>query len=168
MDFKRTTMKIRFATKEDVPAILHLIKSIADYEKLLHEVTATEEILYDSLFVKQAAEVLLGEKDGKIIGFALFFHNFSTFTGKRGLYLEDLYMLPEYRHLGFGKQFFAELMKIARERNCGRMEWICLDWNTPAIQFYKENIGATSLDDWTLYRLSEEQLSNSFPNFVTF
>jgi GNAT superfamily N-acetyltransferase len=153
-------MKIRFATQEDVSAILHLIKSIADYEKLLHEVTATEEILYDSLFVKKAAEVLLGEEDGKIIGFALFFHNFSTFTGKRGLYLEDLYVFPEYRGQGYGKQFFAELMQIARERDCGRMEWICLDWNTPAIRFYKENIGAISLDDWTLYRLSEEQLKN--------
>jgi len=152
-------MKIRFSTKEDIPAILSLIKGIAEYEKLLHEVTATEEILHDSLFVKKAAEVLLGEKNGKIIGFALFFHNFSTFTGKRGLYLEDLYVLPEYRHLGFGKQFFSELMKIAQERNCGRMEWICLDWNTPAIKFYKEHLGAISLDDWTLYRLSEEKIN---------
>jgi len=151
-------MKIRFAQNEDVPTILNLIKGIAEYEKLLHKVTATEEILFDSLFVKNAAEVLLGEKDRKIIGFALFFHNFSTFTGKQGLYLEDLYVLPEYRHLGFGKQFFAELMKIARDRNCGRMEWICLDWNTPAIRFYKEYIGATSLDDWTLYRVNENKL----------
>jgi GNAT superfamily N-acetyltransferase len=145
-------MKIRFATKEDVPSILNLIKGIAEYEKLLNEVAASEEILYDSLFVKNAAEVLLGEHDGKIVGFALFFHNFSTFTGKRGLYLEDLYVLPEYRQLGFGKQFFSELMQIARQRDCGRMEWICLDWNTPAIQFYKEYIGAISLDEWTLYR----------------
>jgi len=152
-------MKIRFAQKEDTLAILNLIKGIAEYEKLLHEVTATEEILYDSLFEKKAAEVLLGEENGKIIGFALFFHNFSTFTGKRGLYLEDLYVLPEYRHQGFGKQFFAELMKIAQERNCGRMEWICLDWNTPAIQFYKEYIGAISLDDWTLYRLGESEIN---------
>ena len=151
-------MKIRFAQNEDVPTILNLIKGIAEYEKLLHKVTATEEILFDSLFVKNAAEVLLGEKDRKIIGFALFFHNFSTFTGKQGLYLEDLYVLPEYRHQGFGKQFFAELMKIARDRNCGRMEWICLDWNTPAIRFYKEYIGATSLDDWTLYRVNENKL----------
>jgi len=154
-------MKIRFATKEDTPAILHLIKSIADYEKLLHEVTATEEIVFDSLFVKRAAEVLLGEEDDKIIGFALFFHNFSTFTGKRGLYLEDLYVLPEYRGQGYGKQFFAELMQIARERDCGRMEWICLDWNTPAIRFYKENIGAIALNDWTLYRLSEKALQSA-------
>ena len=152
-------MKIRFAQKEDVSAILHLIKGIADYEKLLHEVTATEAILYDSLFVKKAAEVLLGEKDGEIIGFALFFHNFSTFTGKRGLYLEDLYVLPQYRHQGLGKQFFAELMKIAHERDCGRMEWICLDWNMPAIRFYKEYIRAISLDDWTLYRLGEKDIS---------
>jgi GNAT superfamily N-acetyltransferase len=151
-------MKIRFATKEDIPAILSLIKSIADYEKLLHEVTATEEILYDSLFVKKAAEVLLGEEDEKIIGFALFFHNFSTFTGKRGLYLEDLYILPEYRHHGFGKQLFTELKKIAKQRDCGRMEWICLDWNAPAIKFYTESLNALPMDEWTVYRLSERQI----------
>jgi len=151
-------MNIRFATKEDIPAILTLIKSIAEYEKLLHEVTATEEILYDSLFVKKSAEVLLGEKDGKIIGFALFFHNFSTFTGKRGVYLEDLFVLPEFRHQGFGKQFFAELIRIANERNCGRMEWICLDWNKPAIRFYTEYLNALPMDEWTVYRLSESQL----------
>jgi GNAT superfamily N-acetyltransferase len=151
-------MNIRFATKEDVSAILHLIKGIAEYEKLLHEVTATEEILYDSLFVRKAAEVLLGEHDGEIIGFALFFHNFSTFTGKPGLYLEDLYVLPQFRHQGFGKQFFAVLMQIAHQRDCGRMEWICLDWNAPAIQFYSERLGATPMDEWTVYRLSERQL----------
>jgi GNAT superfamily N-acetyltransferase len=151
-------MQIRFATKEDVPAILHLIKGIAEYEKLLHEVTATEEILYNSLFVRKSAEVLLGEHDGEIIGFALFFHNFSTFTGKPGLYLEDVYVLPQYRHQGFGKQFFAELMQIAHQRDCGRMEWICLDWNAPAIQFYTECLNATPMDEWTVYRLSEQQL----------
>jgi GNAT superfamily N-acetyltransferase len=151
-------MKIRFATKEDVPTILNLIKAIANYEKLLHEVTATEEILYDSLFVRKAAEVLLGEYDGKIIGFALFFHNFSTFTGKPGLYLEDLFVLPEYRHRGFGKQFFAELKQIACQRNCGRMEWICLDWNSPAIQFYTDFLNAVPMDEWTVYRLSEDKL----------
>jgi len=152
-------MFIRFATEKDIPVILHLIKSIADYEKLLHEVTANEEILYDSLFVKKSAEVLLGEKDGKTIGFALFFHNFSTFTGKRGLYLEDLFVFPEYRHQGFGRQFLLELMKIAKERNCGRMEWICLDWNTPAIQFYTERLKAQPMNEWTVYRLSEKQIS---------
>jgi len=154
-------MKIRFATKEDVPIILHLIKNIADYEKLLHEVTATEEILHDSLFVKKSAEVLLGERDGKVIGFALFFHNFSTFTGKRGLYLEDLFILPEYRHQGFGKQFFAELIKIAKDLDCGRMEWICLDWNTPAIQFYTKRLHAIPMNEWTVYRLSEEKLKKN-------
>jgi len=153
-----TFMKIRFATKDDVPVILNLIKGIAEYEKLLNEVTATEEILYDSLFVKKAAEILLGEIEGKVIGFALFFHNFSTFTGKRGLYLEDLFVLPEYRHSGFGKQFFSELLKIAKERECSRMEWICLDWNTPAIKFYTENLKAIPLDEWTVYRLSEKQI----------
>jgi GNAT superfamily N-acetyltransferase len=152
-------MIIRFATKDDVPAILNLIKGIAEYEKLLHEVTATEEILYNSLFVKKAAEVLLGEIDGIFIGFALFFHNFSTFTGKRGLYLEDLYVLPDYRHQGFGKQFFAKLFQIAQQRECGRMEWICLDWNTPAIDFYTKSLKAISMDEWTVYRLSEKQLT---------
>jgi GNAT superfamily N-acetyltransferase len=147
-------MTIRFASPQDIPEILNLIKGIADYEKLLHEVTATEEILYNSLFVKKAAEVLLGEFDGKVVGFALFFHNFSTFTGKHGLYLEDLFVLPEYRHRGFGKQFFAELKQIAQDRNCARMEWICLDWNAPAIQFYINSLKATPLDEWTVYRLS--------------
>ena len=151
-------MTIRFATQQDTPEILNLIKAIADYEKLLHEVTATEEILYDSLFARKAAEVLLGEYDGKVIGFALFFHNFSTFTGKPGLYLEDLFVLPEYRHRGFGKQFFSALKQLARDRNCGRMEWICLDWNAPAIQFYTESLKAVPMDEWTVYRLSEEKL----------
>jgi GNAT superfamily N-acetyltransferase len=153
-------MTIRFATVEDIPAILNLIKGIAEYEKLLQEVTATEEILYDSLFVKRTAEVILGEIDEKIIGFALFFHNFSTFTGKRGLYLEDLYILPEYRLQGFGKQLFTELIDIAKKRECARMEWICLDWNVPAIKFYTEHLNADPLSEWTVYRLSKEKIDS--------
>lgn len=153
-------MKIRFATPEDTSSILELIKAIAIYEKLLHAVEATVEILYDSLFVKKSAEVLLGEVDGKPIAFALFFHNFSTFTGKRGLYLEDIFVQPEYRNKGYGKLFFAELAKIAKERDCGRMEWICLDWNEPSIQFYKNRIGAIPLDEWTVYRVNAENFDN--------
>ena len=150
-------MTIRFATPADTNSILDLIKAIASYEKLLHAVEATEEILHDSLFVKKGAEVLLGEIDGKPIAFALFFHNFSTFTGKRGLYLEDIFVQPEYRNKGYGKLFFAELAKIAKERDCGRMEWICLDWNEPSIQFYKNRIGAIPLDEWTVYRVNAGQ-----------
>lgn len=150
-------MTIRFATPKDTNSILELIRAIASYEKLLHAVEATEEILHDSLFVKKSAEVLLGEIDGKPIAFALFFHNFSTFTGKRGLYLEDIFVQPEYRNKGYGKLFFAELAKIAKERDCGRMEWICLDWNEPSIQFYKNRIGAIPLDEWTVYRVNAGQ-----------
>ncbi len=153
-------MTIRFATPADTNSILDLIKAIASYEKLLHAVEATEEILHDSLFVKKGAEVLLGEIDGKPIAFALFFHNFSTFTGKRGLYLEDIFVQPEYRNKGYGKLFFAELAKIAKERDCGRMEWICLDWNEPSIQFYKNRIGAIPLDEWTVYRVNAGQFDN--------
>lgn len=153
-------MKIRFATPEDTSSILELIKAIAIYEKLLHAVEATEEVLYDSLFNKKSAEVLLGEVDGRPIAFALFFHNFSTFSGKRGLYLEDIFVQPEYRNKGYGKLFFAELAKIAKERDCGRMEWICLDWNEPSIQFYKNRIGAISLDEWTVYRVNAENFDN--------
>lgn len=151
---------IRLAEPKDVKTILHLIKGIAEYEKLLDQVEATEEILYDSLFVKKGAEVLLGELNNEPIGFALFFHNFSTFTGKRGLYLEDIFVLPEHRKNGYGKLFFAEMAKIAKERDCGRMEWICLDWNEPSIQFYKNRIGAIALDEWTVYRIQAHQFDD--------
>ncbi|HPE40904.1 MAG TPA: GNAT family N-acetyltransferase [Bacteroidales bacterium] len=153
-------LKIRLAEQKDVPTILELIRAIADYEKLLDQVEATEEILNDSLFVQKGAEVLLGELDGKPIAFALFFHNFSTFTGKRGLYLEDIFVQPEYRNRGYGKQFFSELARIAKERDCGRMEWICLDWNEPSIQFYKNRIQAIPLDEWTVYRVTKDQFDH--------
>lgn len=151
---------IRLAEPKDVKSILMLIKAIAEYEKLLDQVEANEEILYDSLFVKKGAEVLLGELDGEPIAFALFFHNFSTFTGKRGLYLEDIFVQPEYRNQGFGKQFFSALARIAKERDCGRMEWICLDWNEPSIQFYKNRIKAIPLDEWTVYRVTSDQFED--------
>lgn len=152
--------KIRLAEQKDVPTILELIRAIADYEKLLDQVEATEEILNDSLFIQKGAEVLLGELDGKPIAFALFFHNFSTFTGKRGLYLEDIFVQPEYRNRGYGKQFFSELAQIAKERDCGRMEWICLDWNEPSIKFYKNRIQAIPLDEWTVYRVTKDQFDH--------
>ena len=160
-------MKIRYATPQDTGTILQLIKAIAEYEKMLDCVEATEEILHDSLFIKKGAEVLLGELDGKAIGFALFFHNFSTFTGKRGLYLEDIFIQPEYRNNGYGKLFFAELAKIAKLRDCGRMEWICLDWNTPSIEFYKNRIKAIPLDEWTVYRVHAGQFDDVVTNCIT-
>jgi len=151
--------KIRFATAEDTALILRFIKGIAEYEKLLHEVEATEDILRDSLFVKKQAEVIIAEWKDIPVGFALFFHNFSTFTGKAGLYLEDLFVWPEYRGKGFGKALFTKLAEIAQERNCPRYEWICLDWNKPSIDFYL-SMGAKAMDEWTVYRLEGEKIDN--------
>lgn len=149
---------IRKAEREDVALILEFIKGIARYEKMEDEVEATTELLEQQLFDQKRAEVIFAVEDGKEIGFALFFHNFSTFVGKCGLYLEDLYVYPEYRGLGYGKALFLELVKIARERGCGRMEWVCLNWNQPSIDFYR-SMGAVSLDEWKTYRLTEEKLS---------
>lgn len=156
--------KLRFAKEEDIGLILKFIKELADYEKLLSEVVATEEILYDSLFIRKAAEVIIAEYDNKPIGFALFFHNFSTFLGKPGIYLEDLYIRPDMRGKGFGKTMLAYLAKLARDRNCGRFEWWCIDWNEPSINFYK-SIGAIPMDEWTVYRVDNEaliKLANEF------
>jgi GNAT superfamily N-acetyltransferase len=155
------TFTIRFATSEDTPIILNLIRSLAEYEKLSHQVVATVESLHKWLFVEKMAEVLIGEVNHQPIGFALFFYNFSTFLGKPGLYLEDLYIEPASRHLGYGKRFFTTLATIALERDCGRLEWACLDWNKPSIDFY-QSLGARPLADWTIYRLdvpSMEQLT---------
>ncbi|WP_129596214.1 GNAT family N-acetyltransferase [Anaerophilus nitritogenes] len=149
---------IRFANEKDTPMILNFIKQLADYEKLLHEVEATEAILHESLFVKNQAEVIIGEYYGKPVGFALFFHNFSTFLGKANLYLEDLFVQPEMRGNGFGKILLSFLAKISIERNCGRLDWWCLDWNTSSIEFYKE-MGAIPMDEWTVYRVQEQALS---------
>ncbi len=151
------TIIIRLAKEEDVALILDFIKRLAEYEKLAGEVVATEAVLYDSLFVKKAAEVLICEVDDKPAGFALFFHNFSTFIGKRGLYLEDLFVKPEMRGRGLGKLLLTALGKIANERDCGRMEWSCLDWNQPSIDFYRY-IGAVPMDGWTVYRLEGDTL----------
>lgn len=145
---------IRKAEREDAALVLEFIKGIAKYEKMENEVEATVELLEEQLFDKGRAEVIFAMEDGKEVGFALFFHNFSTFVGRSGLYLEDLYVYPEYRGKGYGKALFLELVRIANERKCGRMEWVCLNWNTPSIEFYR-SMGAVALDEWTTYRLTE-------------
>lgn len=149
--------QIRQARESDISTIFRFICELADYEKLSDDVTATEEVLFQSLFVKKQAEVLIAELDGKPVGFALFFHNFSTFKGRACLYLEDLYIKPDFRGKGFGKELFRTLAKIAVERNCDRFEWSVLDWNEPSIKFYKK-MGAFPMDDWTVYRLTGESL----------
>ena len=154
---KKTTI-IRKAVREDAALILEFIKGIAKYEKMENEVEATVELLEEQLFDKGSAEVIFAMEDGKEVGFALFFHNFSTFVGRAGLYLEDLYVYPEYRGRGHGKALFHELVRIAHERRCGRMEWVCLNWNKPSIDFYR-SMGAVPLDEWTTYRLTEDALA---------
>ena len=149
--------KIRLAEEKDTLLILQFIRELAAYEKLLHEVVATEEILRESLFQKRQAEVLIGEYDGKPVAFALFFHNFSTFLGKANLYLEDLYVREEYRGKGLGRILFRALAETALERGCGRLDWWCLDWNEKSIAFYR-SLGAIPMSDWTVYRLEEESL----------
>ena len=148
---------IRPAQPEETGLVLEFIKKLAAYEKCSDEVVADEATLYQSLFVEKAAEVVFAEEDGVVIGFALFFHNFSTFVGRKGLYLEDLFIIPEKRGLGYGKAILKYLAGIAVERNCGRMEWICLDWNTPSLAFYR-SIGAFPLDEWTVQRMTEERV----------
>lgn len=152
------TFTIRDAVQQDIPTILGLIKDLARYENLLAEVEANEETLNKWLFVKEKAEVLIGEYDGVIVGYALFFHNFSTFVGRAGIYIEDLYIKPEFRGRGFGKTFFKYLAKITLERGCGRLEWACLDWNQPSIDFYL-SMGSRAMDEWTIYRLTKDDLA---------
>ena len=149
---------IRAALENDIPLILSFVKELAKYEKLKHEVKATEEILYKNIFEKKYAEVVIGELDSVPVGFALFFHNFSTFLGKPGIYLEDLFVKEEYRSRGFGKKILSYLAKLTIERDCGRLEWSVLDWNKPAIDFYL-SIGAEPMDEWTVYRLTGKELS---------
>ena len=151
-------MDVREATVDDVPLILSFIRELAEYEKLSHEVVATEEGLRESLFGgRRYAEVLIAEQEGTPAGFALFFHNFSTFLGKPGIYLEDLYVKPEFRGAGIGKELLAHLARLAKGRDCGRLEWWVLDWNEPSIGFY-EKLGAVPMDDWTVYRVTGEAL----------
>lgn len=156
--------KLRFATERDIPLILYFIRELAAYEVMLDEVTATEELLYESLFQRKMAEVIIGEYQDKPVSFALFFHNFSTFLGKPGIYLEDLYVIPEMRGKGIGKIILAFLAKLTLERNCGRLEWWCLDWNEPSVNFYKA-MGAVPMDEWTVYRLSGQALEDLAKKF---
>lgn len=151
-------MEYRFATESDIGLILHFIRELADYEQMLSEVVADEETLKEWIFEKQKAEVIFPLEDGKEVGFALFFHNFSTFLGRAGIYLEDLYVMPEYRGKGYGKGLIEVLAKIAAERGCGRLEWWCLDWNKPSIDFYL-SLGAEPMRDWTVYRIAGDRLN---------
>lgn len=151
--------QIRKATPEDTPTILHLITQLAIYEKLENEVITTVEELRTNIFEKKFAEVIIAEEDEKPIGFALYFHNFSTFVGKPGIYLEDLFVEIEHRGKGYGKALLVELAKIAKKRNCGRLEWAVLDWNTPSIEFYK-SLGAKPMDEWTVFRLDRQGIEN--------
>ncbi|MGD9972675.1 MAG: N-acetyltransferase family protein [Desulfatirhabdiaceae bacterium] len=153
-------ISIRFATPSDIPLILALICDLAKYEKLLDEVVATESILENSLFGnRKTAEVLIGSYKGQDIAYALFFHNFSTFLGKPGIYIEDLYVKKAFRGKGMGKAMFSRLAGIVKERDCGRLEWAVLDWNRSAIQFY-ESLGAFPMNGWTVYRLTGKELEN--------
>lgn len=165
MDTKLNDFKLRFAEANDVPLILRFIRELADYEKMLHEVVATEEVLRESLFERKIAEVIIGEYKNKPVGFALFFHNFSTFLGRPGIYLEDLYVKSEMRGKGIGKIILSFLAKLAIERKCGRLEWWCLDWNEPSVEFYKQ-LGAVPMDDWTVYRVHDKALDKLARNFV--
>lgn len=149
----------RKALKEDVGTILGFINKLAEYEKLENEVVATEELLAEWIFDKGKASVLIAEEDGVSVGFALYFYNFSTFLGRAGIYLEDLFVLPEYRGRGYGKGLITKLAEIALEEGCGRLEWSCLDWNTPSINFYK-SIGAVPMDEWTVYRMTVPAMKN--------
>ena len=150
-------MNFRFAEEKDAPLILEFIRGLADYEKMSHEVVATEALLTEWIFEKKKAEVLFVLEGTKEVGFALFFHNFSTFLGKAGIYLEDLYVLPEYRGKGYGKGLLKKLARITLERGCGRLEWSCLDWNQPSIDFYL-SLEAKPMTDWTVYRLTGDTL----------
>lgn len=152
-------MKIRFADINDADIILSFIEKLAEYENLSNEVVATPELLKEWIFDKKKAEVIFAVADGKEVGFALFFHNFSTFLGRAGIYLEDLFVLPEHRGKGYGKALLKKLASIAVERGCGRLEWCCLDWNKPSIDFYL-SLGAKPLDDWTIYRMAGDELRN--------
>lgn len=149
----------RFAEKKDAPIILDFIKGIAEYEKMSDDVVTTTEMIEEWIFEKKTAEVIFAIAEGDEVGFALFFHNFSTFVGRAGLYLEDIFVKKEYRKKGYGKALFKKLAEIALERNCGRMEWVCLDWNKPSIDFYM-SLGAKPMNEWTLYRLTDKQLQD--------
>ena len=150
---------IRKAEAKDIATIFDLIKKLAVYEKLENDVITSEKELCENIFNKNFAKVLIAEEDEKPVGFALYFYNFSTFVGKPGIYLEDLFVEPEYRGKGYGKSLLIELAKIAEAENCGRLEWSVLDWNTPSIEFYK-SLGAKPMDEWTVFRLDKKGISD--------
>lgn len=152
-----SNISFRPALPEDCPLILSFIKALAEYEKMSDQVVATEELLKEWIFEKGKAEVIFPVVDGEEVGFALFFHNFSTFLGRAGIYLEDLFIKPEYRGKGYGKATLQQLGHIALERRCGRLEWACLDWNRPSIDFYL-SLDAKPMDEWTVYRLAGDSL----------
>ena len=153
-----TKPEFRFAERKDTALILQFIKDLAEYEKMADQVVATSAMLEEGIFEKKRAEVLFVMEDGREVGFALFFHNFSTFLGRAGLYLEDLFVLPEYRGKGYGKATLKKLAQIAVERGCGRFEWWCLDWNKPSIDFYL-SLGAVPMSEWTTYRVTGDALA---------
>ncbi|MBQ8160758.1 MAG: GNAT family N-acetyltransferase [Clostridia bacterium] len=152
-------MTFRFASEDDCALIFDFIRLLAAYEKMSDQVVATEELLREWIFHKHSAEVLFVCEEDREVGFALFFHNFSTFLGRAGIYLEDLFVLEEYRHRGYGKALLKKLSQIAVERGCGRLEWWCLDWNRPSIEFYR-SLGAQAMDEWTTYRLTGKTLED--------
>ena len=148
---------IRYVRESDIPQILFFIRELASYENMLDDVVATEDLLWEWIFEKKKAEVIFAEENGESVGFALFFHNFSTFLGRAGIYLEDLFVKPEHRGKGVGKALLQRLAQITMERGCGRLEWACLDWNKPSIDFYL-SLDAMPMDQWTVYRLTGDTL----------
>lgn len=151
-------LEIRYAKPSESEIILEFIKGIAEYEKLSNQVIATKDDIYQSIFIEKSANVIIAFLDGVPAGFALFFYNYSTFKGRKGLYLEDLFVYKKYRKMGIGNQLFDYLLKIAKENNCGRMEWVCLDWNKPAIDFYLSK-KARPMSEWTTFRIDEKDFS---------
>ena len=156
-----STVTIRSAVPGDEETILSFIRALADYEHMSDQVVATPELLREWIFEKKKAEVLFAVAEGSAVGFALFFHNFSTFLGRAGIYLEDLFVLPQERGKGYGEALLRELARLTLERGCGRLEWACLDWNTPSIDFYTKRMRAAPMDEWTTYRLTGETLEKA-------
>lgn len=154
-------MSFRMAVPGDEKIILTFICALAEYEHMSDQVVATRSLLREWIFEKEKAEVVFALEEGREVGFALFFHNFSTFLGRAGIYLEDLFVLPEYRGRGYGKGLLKKLAAIAVQRGCGRLEWACLDWNTPSIDFYTKRMCATAMDEWTVYRLTADTLEQA-------
>ena len=163
IDTKIKGFRLRNSVNEDVDLILSLIKEMAIYENMLNEVIATKESIMESIFEKKQAEAMIAEFNGKPIGYVLYFFNYSTFVGRSGFYLEDIYIKKEYRGMGLGKEIFKVISKIAHENGCKRMEWSCLNWNAPSIKFYK-SLGAIPMDEWTVYRLTEDNIKSIINN----